>query len=86
MSGRTPMPRRIPADWRAVFGVPLVVGLATLVGLLAALLHEGAGWVAAWLSLSLPLALIAWHVGKAYLGKARLAKVHAPRDRVARRT
>ena len=101
MSGRVPMPRRIPAGWRAVFGVPLLVGLATLAGLLAALLHEGAGWVAAWLSLSLPLALIAWHVGKAYLGKvqigkaqidkaqlakAQLAKVHAPRDRLARRT
>ena len=86
MSGRVPMPRRPPADWRAVFGVPLLVGLATLVGLLAALLHEGAGGVAAWLSLSLPLALIAWHVGKAYLGKARIGRAHAPRDRAARRT
>ncbi len=85
MSGRVPMPRRRPADWRAVFGVPLLVGLATLAGLLAALLHEG-GWVAAWLSLSLPLALIAWHVGKAYGGRAQLGRAHAPRDRVARRT
>ncbi|AWN46407.1 hypothetical protein DK419_08825 [Methylobacterium terrae] len=67
---------RGPAGWRAVFGVPLAVGAATLAGLLAALLHEGAGGVAAWAALGLPLALIAWHVGRAYL----------PRNRPARRT
>ncbi|KMO33845.1 hypothetical protein VQ02_20085 [Methylobacterium variabile] len=61
-----PATRRGPGDWRAVFGVPLGVGAATLAGLLAALLHEGAGWVAAWLALSLPLVLIAWHAGRAY--------------------
>ena len=66
---------------RAVFGVPLAIGLTTLAGLLAALLHEGAGWVAAWAALSLPLVLIAWHVGRAYLGQASLS-----RNRSARRT
>ncbi|KMO22252.1 hypothetical protein SQ03_01205 [Methylobacterium platani JCM 14648] len=59
-----------------MFGVPLAVGAATLAGLVAALLHEGAGWVAAWAALGLPLALIAWHAGKACL----------PRNRPARRT
>ncbi|TGE00589.1 hypothetical protein [Methylobacterium nonmethylotrophicum] len=71
---RQAAPRRAAAGWRAVFGVPLIVGAATLAGLLAALLHEGAGWVAAWFGLGLPLALTVWHVVRAY----------APRNRATR--
>ncbi|WP_205824716.1 hypothetical protein [Methylobacterium terricola] len=82
---------RHPAGWRAVFGVPLLVGLATLTGLLAALLHEGAGWVVSWLALSLPLALIGWHVAKASRGRAYgiladRGRTPASRSRVPRRT
>ncbi|GJD51543.1 hypothetical protein OPKNFCMD_4298 [Methylobacterium crusticola] len=53
---------RRPATWRTVFGAPLLVGAATLVGLASALFFEGTGWVVSWATLSLPLGLVAWHL------------------------
>ncbi|MBY0295920.1 MAG: hypothetical protein K2X71_07775 [Methylobacterium sp.] len=64
---------RVPkaAEGRSVFRIPLLVGLASLAGLLSALFFEGPGWVAAWIGLGLPLALVAWHVGLALIRTER---------------
>src|SRR5262245_38612660 len=46
---------------RRVFGIPLLLAVATLVGLFAALLGQGGLWhVLAWILLGIPLALLAW--------------------------
>jgi hypothetical protein len=42
-----------------IFGPPAVIGLVTAVGLLSALLGDGA-WDVLWVSLDVPLAVIAW--------------------------
>jgi FtsH-binding integral membrane protein len=43
-----------------VFGVPIVIGVLSLAGLLAALLLGDAGRYFAWVALGLPLAIIVW--------------------------
>jgi hypothetical protein len=46
---------------RRVFGIPLLLAVATLAGLLAALLGQGGLWhVLAWIMLGIPLALLGW--------------------------
>jgi hypothetical protein len=46
-----------------VFGVPALLALATMFGLLAALLGQGGIWhVLAWIVLCIPLAILAWHL------------------------
>ncbi|MBM7335161.1 MAG: hypothetical protein ABGX87_11230 [Alcanivorax sp.] len=43
-----------------IFAVPLLIALASLVGLVAALLGDGAmDWIS-WLGLGLPVAAVAW--------------------------
>lgn len=47
-----------PNQWRW----PIVLGVLTMLGLIAALLGEGGlWWPASWVALSVPLALAAWH-------------------------
>jgi hypothetical protein len=55
------MIRRYPLV-RRVFGIPLLLAMATVVGLLAALLGEGHWSAVSWLLLSLPIAVAAWHL------------------------
>jgi hypothetical protein len=45
-----------------VFGIPLLLALATIFGLLAALLGQDFWHVLSWIMLSIPIAVIAWHV------------------------
>jgi membrane protein implicated in regulation of membrane protease activity len=46
---------------RRVFGIPILIGVAILFGLLSALLGEGVAWhVGAWLALSAPIVLLVW--------------------------
>ena len=45
---------------RSTFGLPVLIALASLVGLVAALTGDGVGDVIAWLTLSLPLIAIGW--------------------------
>ena len=53
------MTRARPGQWRW----PIVLGVLTLAGLVVALLGEGgAYWAAAWIALSIPLALAGWHM------------------------
>jgi hypothetical protein len=52
-------PRRAP-NWRAVFGAPLIVGFASLAGLLAALLLGEIGRCLSWLAVGSPVIVVAW--------------------------
>jgi len=46
-----------------VFGVPALLALATLFGLLSALLGQGGVWhVLAWIAPILPLGVLVWHL------------------------
>jgi hypothetical protein len=44
----------------AIFRVPAVIAAVTCAGLLSALLGDGVWDVASWLTLSVPLAAVAW--------------------------
>jgi hypothetical protein len=46
-----------------VFGIPALLALVTVFGLLSALLGQGGVWhVLAWIALSLPLGVLVWHL------------------------
>lgn len=49
---------------RRVLGIPLLVAAATIFGLLAALLGQDLWHVLSWITLSIPIALVAWHVSR----------------------
>lgn len=54
-------------DWPALartFAVPAVIAVASLVGLIAALLGDGAFDAVSWLALGVPLAVVAWAMVK----------------------
>jgi hypothetical protein len=48
-----------------VFAMPAVLAVATIFGLLAALLGHGAWHVLAWIALSAPIAVALWHIARA---------------------
>ena len=50
---------RSRGPWRAVYGGPLLIGLLSIAGLLAALLSEG-GRYFSWIALGAPIAVTAW--------------------------
>ncbi|MEN2787008.1 hypothetical protein ACFOKI_08190 [Sphingomonas qilianensis] len=52
----------------AVFGIPLLLALVTLAGLVIGLLGDGGYDIAAGLAMLLPVAVIAWSLGKARRG------------------
>jgi hypothetical protein len=54
-------PRRSTSFWR-VFGVPILLGLVSAIGLLSALLGDGLCDALSWAALSAPIAIIIWHV------------------------
>lgn len=45
-----------------IWTAPAALGLASVVGLVAALLADGIGDVVSWLALAAPVAVIGWHV------------------------
>jgi hypothetical protein len=52
-------PGRVP-DWRSVFAMPLIIGLASAAGLLAALLLGEIGRYLAWLAVGSPIITVTW--------------------------
>ncbi|WGR92729.1 hypothetical protein MTX26_22430 [Bradyrhizobium sp. ISRA443] len=46
--------------WIAVFGAPIVLGVLSLAGLLAALLFGDVGRYLSWLAVGAPVPVIAW--------------------------
>jgi hypothetical protein len=56
-------PGRAP-DWRTVFAAPLMIGLASLAGLLAALLLGEIGRYFSWLAVGSPIVAVAWLVAR----------------------
>jgi hypothetical protein len=57
-----------------VFGVPALLALLTLFGLLSALLGQGGVWhVLAWIALCIPLAVLAWHLARCAQADANAA-------------
>jgi hypothetical protein len=51
---------RSSGNWCTVYGGPLLLGVLSIAGLLAALLSEGAGRYFSWLALGAPVAITAW--------------------------
>jgi hypothetical protein len=47
--------------FRRVFGIPLLLAMATITGLLVALLGQGSWHALSWILLSLPIVVAAWH-------------------------
>ena len=45
---------------RRTFAVPLVIGIASMIGLIAALLGDGINNLISWIGLAVPLIAIAW--------------------------
>ena len=56
-------PGRAP-NWRSVFGAPLIFGVASLAGLLAALLLGEIGRYLSWLAVGAPVIVVAWLVAR----------------------
>ena len=54
--------------WR-IFRAPLAIAVATAVGLLAALVGDGALDVLSWLTLALPPAAVAWKLAPRRVGR-----------------
>lgn len=46
--------------WIGVFGVPIVLGMLSLAGLLAALLYGESGRYLSWFAVGAPVLVIAW--------------------------
>ena len=51
---------RSSGHWRGVYGGPLLIGMLSIAGLLAALLWEGPGRYFSWLALGIPIAVTTW--------------------------
>ena len=51
---------RSRGNWRTVYGGPLLLGVLSVAGLLAALLFEGAGRYFSWIGVGAPVAVTAW--------------------------
>ena len=57
---KPPVKLPAPLPLRAIFGVPLLVALVTLVGLVAALLDDGLYDAVSWGALLVPLLVLGW--------------------------
>jgi hypothetical protein len=65
--------------WLRVFGIPILLGVLSSVGVLAALLGDGVWDALSWLALGVPCVVIAWY----WCGAGRLfgrRKTRGPRD------
>jgi hypothetical protein len=56
------MTAREAGSLRRIFGIPLMLGILSLVGLVAALLGDGIWDAVSWIALGTPLAVSAWAV------------------------
>ncbi len=45
---------------RAIFGIPLVIGLASIIGLVSALTGDGPRDALSWIALAIPVAAVGW--------------------------
>jgi len=50
--------------FRQIFAAPIILGLLSLVGLVAALIGDGPFDAASWLMLGLPTGLIVWYASR----------------------
>ncbi|MBB6112555.1 hypothetical protein [Mucilaginibacter lappiensis] len=48
---------------RKVWGIPLILALITIFGLLAALLGTGVWYILSWITLIIPIVTIVWKCG-----------------------
>jgi hypothetical protein len=48
------------ASWRTVFGIPIVIGLLSLAGLISALLFGQLGRYFSWIAVGSPIILLLW--------------------------
>jgi hypothetical protein len=66
-----PPHNRIDApNWRTVFGMPIIIGLLSLSGLLSALLFES-GRYFSWIAVGSPIILAAWFFIRHRNGRSR---------------
>jgi hypothetical protein len=49
-----------------IWGIPLILGVVSAIGLISALLGNGVWDILSWVMLGLPCAVIAWYLVKAY--------------------
>ena len=49
---------------RQIWGMPIVIGILSAIGLLSALLGDGIWDVLSWLALGTPVAVTFWYVGR----------------------
>ncbi|HKU97358.1 MAG TPA: hypothetical protein VJR58_18875 [Vineibacter sp.] len=47
---------------RRIFGIPLVLAIATIIGLVSALLEDGVWDALSWVTLGLPMLVAAWAI------------------------
>lgn len=59
-------------NWRTVFGVPIMIGVLSLSGLLSAFLFDEIGRYFSWLAVGAPIILVAWLLLKRLLVKRLL--------------
>jgi hypothetical protein len=52
--------RRDAPNWRTVFGLPIVIGLLSLTGLISALLFGELGRYFCWIAVGSPIILLSW--------------------------
>jgi hypothetical protein len=57
-------------NWRTVFGIPMIIGLLSLSGLLSALLFES-GRYFSWIAVGSPIILAAWSFIRRHPGPSR---------------
>lgn len=58
---------------RQIWGMPIVIGMLSAVGLFSALVGDGVWDSVSWLALATPVAVTLWHVGRSLHGSRRLA-------------
>jgi hypothetical protein len=52
--------QRTGRDWKQVFGIPIMLGILSAIGLISALLGDDIWNVLSWITLGVPCAIIAW--------------------------
>lgn len=63
--------QRTGRGWKQVFGIPIMLGVLTAVGLISALLGDDIWNVLSWLTLGVPCAVILWY----WFGAGRTGKI-----------
>ncbi len=59
--------KRHHPNWRAVFGVPILIGVISLAGLLMALLFASPGRYFSWPAVGLPVFVVLWFAFRNYI-------------------